>query len=171
MTILAGGLADAGDFVPGVGIGLTLYIPKGASESVTNSTTLQDDDALTFTLVAGRRYLVEFCLSVQGPTAGDFKTAWSVPVDATGIKDAVGPANTGSAGFVGRDDTNGRFSYHGFTTVVGYHIDTLGTSIREKGWVESATGGTLVLQWAQQTANATATQINSQSYLLITRVT
>lgn len=170
MTILAGAKVDATDFTPGIGIGAPAWVFKGTSESVTNSTTMQDDDALFFTLAPGARYEVDFYLSFSGPTAADFKTAWTGPADVTGTKWCVGPAVATSTGWVGRDDTNGRFSTHGLTTVVSYSQDTGGSLAWEHGWVSSATGGTLRLQWAQNTANATATIISSVSYLKYTRV-
>lgn len=170
MTILAGAKVDAADFTPGIGVGAPAWVFKGTAETVTNSVTMQDDDALFFTLAPGARYEVEFMLSFSGPAAADFKTGWTGPADINGIKWCVGPAIATTAGWVGRDDTNGRFSTHGITTVVSYSADTSGSLAWERGWVESATGGTLRLQWAQNTANATGIVVSSVSFLKYTRV-
>ncbi len=171
MTIRAGALADVTDFTPGVGIGIPAFITKGSAETVTSSTTLQDDDHLTFEMEPGATYVVEVFLNVQSASGTpDFRTAWSVPADATGARWAIGPAVSGSAGFVGREDTNGRFSVHGHATVVSYSLDTAGVAVVETGWIASATGGTFTLQWAQNVSNATATQVNSSSWMRYTRV-
>lgn len=166
MTLAAGGKVDAGDFVAGISPGIPKVIWKTVSESVTSSTTMQDDDALTFTMLPGVLYEVDLYLSVSGNTAGDFKSQWSVPADATGgLKQCIGPAAASSAGWVSRNDTNGRFTSHGFTTPVDYHIESNGSFIWERGFISSATGGTFRLQWAQQVSNATATVISGNSFL------
>lgn len=171
MTILAGNRADVVDFTPGIGVGIAKYVPKGAAETVTSSTTLQNDNVLTFVMEPGVTYEVDLSLSVQGNTAGDIKTAWSVPADATGgAKFVMGPASVLSAGWVSREDTNASVSTHGYTTAKTYHVETNGSAVREWGLISSATGGTFVLQWAQSTSNATATQVGSPSYLKYTVV-
>lgn len=168
MTARAGGIADIADITPGVGLGIPKAIFKGTSESVTSSITLQDDDVLTFTMAAGVTYEIELFLSVSGNTAGDFKSAWTMPADATGLKQCMGPAIDTSAGWVSRNDTNGRFTSHGFSTAVTYHIESNGSFIWERAYTSSATGGTMRLQWAQATSNATATVISGNSYMKYT---
>lgn len=161
----AGELADVSLFTPGVALGIPAYIFKGTGESVTSSTTLQDDDALQFELAPGVRYAYEFNVNASGPTAADFKTAFAGPADMQGIKFAVGPAIASGTGWISRENTSGRFSVHGLTTVTTYALDTAGSAIREYGWVSSVTGGTFKLQWAQNTTNASATSVGLSSYL------
>lgn len=164
----AGELADVSLFTPGVALGIPAYIFKGTGESVssaTTGTTLQDDDALQIELAPGVRYVYEFNINASGPTAADFKTAFAGPADMQGIKFAVGPAIASGTDWISRENTNGRFSVHGLTTVTSYAIDTAGSAIREYGWVSSVTGGTFKLQWAQNTTNASATSVGLSSYL------
>lgn len=163
----AGERADVALITPGVGLGIPAYIFKGTGESVSSATTgstLQDDDALQFELAPGVRYVFDFNINASGPTAADFKTAFAGPADMQGIKFAVGPAIATTTGWVDRDDTNGRFSVHGLTTVTSYALGTAGSAIREYGWVSSVTGGTFKLQWAQNSPNASATSVGLSSF-------
>ncbi len=182
MVVAAGGFADAGDFSPGTGIGIPLYIFKAAAESVTSSTTLQDDTDLQFTIVANRRYEFDFSLNLSGTDTagqGDARTQWSVPGSSSGLKWCMGPATAGanagsttgaSTGWVGRDDTNARVSCHGHTTSISYHLESNGSAVREWGWIESTVGGLVKLQWSQQITSTTATTMGATSYLKVTRI-
>lgn len=171
MVVAAGAFLDAGDHAPGVGISVPGYVRKAASESVASSTTMQNDNDLTFTMVAGAVYEVDLSLSVQGSATADIKTQWSVPADATGgTKFVHGPASVLSTAFTSREDTAGSFSTHAYTAAKTYHIDPNPVAIHEWGIISSATGGTFTLQWAQSTSNATATVMNQASYLRYTRV-
>lgn len=171
MVVAAGAFLDAGDHSAGVGIGVPAWVRKAASESVTSSTTMQNDNDLTFTMVAGAVYEVQLSLSVQGSASGDVKTGWSVPADATGgTKFVHGPASVLSTAFTSREDTAASVSTHGYTVAKTYHIEANAVAILEWGLISSATGGTFTLQWAQSTPNATATVMNQASYLRYTRV-
>ncbi|MBI4941852.1 MAG: hypothetical protein HY830_14000 [Actinobacteria bacterium] len=174
MTLAAGGKVDAGDFVPGVSIGIPAYVFKGAAETVTDSATIQNDDALFFTMVPGARYVVDVIVAAKATATADFKSDWDGPVDMTGGKWALGPAATTSGGVVARDDANGRFGFHGTATDIDYTMASASSDsmIREWGWVESATGGTFRWRWAQNTETAAAESaiVNSASYMVYTRV-
>lgn len=168
---LAGDFVRASDFAPGVGIGIPAYITKSGAETVTSSTTMQDDNDLTFTMEAGATYLVEVYINAQSASATpDIKTAWAGPADISGARWNVGTAVATTAGFVGREDSNGRFSVHGVTTVTSYALDTAGVSIQETGVISSATGGTFKVQWAQNTSSATATQVNASTFMTYTKI-
>jgi hypothetical protein len=68
-------------------------------------------------------------------------------------------------------DTSVRASRHNLVTAVGYGLDGAATSaIHESFLVSTTTAGTLTLQWAQVTANATATVLSTSSYMLVTEV-
>jgi hypothetical protein len=179
MVVAAGAFLDAADHSPGVGVGVPVYIFKAAAESVTSSTTMQDDNDLQFTIVANQRYEFDFNLNVSGSSSGDIRTQWAVPASSSGLKWCQGPANAGdtagsttgaSTGWVARDDTNMRTSCHGHTTSLSYHLETNGSAVREWGWIESTVGGLVKLQWAQQVSNATATTMGATSYLRVTRI-
>ena len=169
MVVAAGAWVDAADHTPLTGIGVPWYSVKPANESVTSSTTVQNDNDLTVVLAASATYEVEAFLIVTGPTAADIKTQWTVPSGATGSRLCVGPTPT-AAGFTGQGQTEARMSAHGWGTTVTYSIETAATVICERGPLVTTTAGTLTLQWAQVTSNATATVVGTNSYLKVTRI-
>lgn len=164
---LAGEIARASHF-PKVRI-----LRKPAGQNVTNSTTFVSDTDLTFDLEAERTYLVDARLMVSGPTAADVKTQW---VTTGGVslflgRHCIGPALTTA----GNTDTSVRSSgAHLLSTVISYGTDgTTGSRIWESFILETTTigtAGTCTLQWAQNTANATATQMTSSAYIVLTEV-
>src|SRR6266540_2063498 len=100
----------AGEFVRASDV-TDLFVRKTATESVTSSATLQDDDQLTLAVVANTVYTVGGLLLYDGATAGDLKYMFVVPAGATFKWSNMIPATsiTGSGGnttnFAGFDDT------------------------------------------------------------------
>jgi len=148
---------------------------KAGNETVTSSTTLQDDDDLAWTFTATGLYKVEFYLSCYGDT-GDIKTAWTVGSGVAGFKFADGPADATTAtapGFLSRTNTAVRRSVHGFATACTYQLNapSLGTWINEWSVVTvtdvSGVNGKIQLQWAQNSSSATATTVASESHLIV----
>lgn len=165
MTRLAGGIVDVTDF-PRI-----RYIRKAANESVTSSTTMQDDnDLVGIVLAPNQVYKVDFFPAATGAAAGDVKFAWTVTgtVAGLGTRTCLG-SQTGTT-----DVTNNavRSSRHNLTTSVAYGVDGTATGmVWEAFLVEGGTlGGTLTLQWAQNTSNATATQLSTSTYMTIQEV-
>lgn len=165
---MGAGLIQAGQRITAVllnSIG-PLGVIKGADQSVTSSTALVNDNALTVPLVAGATYLFDCYLDYEGGTTGasDLKWQWSIPAGATMRYGADYPSTSGLAVTIG---TN--------TAATVPHAGTNGAgtlmSARMKGSVTmSSTAGPLQLQWAQVTSSGTATIIHSQSYLALWRM-
>lgn len=134
-------------------------IRKTADETVNNSAVLQSDDHLLFAIEASEVWAVQVFLIYQASAVADIKVAWSVPSGATGshtsMFNAGGPVNT-------------------------WNATALGTALRQDGagvavpviamlWatiVNSTTAGTVNLQWAQNSAEATNAQVLTNSWLL-----
>lgn len=171
MTILAGGIVDAVDMTPGLALGVTAYVLKGTLETVTSSITLQNDDALFFTMAAGATYEVEVVVAAKG-APGDILTDWNGPADISGGKWCLGPAVVGSTAVTDRDDSAGRFGFHGLGTDISYTLFSSASDsmIREWGVISSVTGGTFNFRWAQNSSSGTGTVVNANSYLKYTRV-
>ena len=158
---LAGDLVTASDVAQ-------LYATKTATESVTNSTTLQNDDELFVTLEASTTYQVDLVMLYDGAAAGDFKVGFTGPTAATlqGVVVGITPAGATSG-----DDvtayavlgTANNFGAVGTGTTLGMHFSGL---LRT-----STTVGALTVQWAQITASATATRVFADSYLALRRIT
>lgn len=143
-----------------------LAVVKGADESVTSSTTLQNDDALFLSVAANATYLFECYLNYEGGTLGssDLKLVWSAPSGATmrftfAHVDTSGNnvcSVTSAAGSTLTTGTNGAASLRGATM---------------KGTLAvGATAGTLQLTWAQNTSSGTATIIHALSHLALWQV-
>jgi hypothetical protein len=136
-----------------------IYVIKSTLESVTSSAVLQDDDELFVDLEAGRTYHINAVIAVSGATTGDIQTAWS---------------NTGTMSL----PSGGRtcFGYNasevwrsGTATLGGartYGLPAGTTWLEEKFIVNCTVAGRLKFRWAQQTSDATATNVASGSYII-----
>jgi len=153
----------------------TRVLFKAGNETVTSSTTLQDDDDLAWTFTATGLYRIEFVVVAYGDT-GDVKTAWTAGSGVAGTKYVDGPADATTAtapGFLSRTNTAVRRSTHGFATSCTYQLQapSLGTWIREWSMVTitdvSGVNGKIQLQWAQNSSSATATTVTNESHILV----
>lgn len=142
---------------------------KAADLDRASTTTFTSDPDLQCTLAANSVYRVEFYLHFAALDAARFKTQWLVPASAGGNRSAVGPDQaqilsvTSSGG-------QGRYGVHAFSTACTYGTRDSGSSLcfgLEEGVVTTTTGGTLALQWAQATSNATATRLGAGSYMRV----
>lgn len=152
------------DFVNQWLVPLAAY--RTSTQSVTSSTTLVNDNALSVSVAANAVYLVELGLYYDGDTAGDLKTGWTTPAGAT-ISDALALGLSTTAAASTDDFTSGSSSVPSFgalgagvrcAALFKYLLTTAGTS------------GTLQFQWAQNTSSATATIMHAGSYLIAQRV-
>lgn len=155
---------------------------KGTSQQYQNTISLQNDTVFKFTLEPGGRYLFDLTLNATNAgTVGDLNTDWTGPGDVTGVKFISGPSDnvasqlgvspfTYTGGYIDRTNTMARLSAHGFATAVPYNLETNGVSIREWGWVESASGGTFQFRFAQRALSATPSVIEANSFMVIWKV-
>lgn len=136
---------------------------KTGDEIVNNSTTLQNDDHLSVAVSASTVYRVDAMLVYQSGTTPDIKWQFTGPAGAvmtggfliatTAATDATGEIDVGASASIlssahGRGGTG--------SVVIGMFFGLL---------VVSTTAGTLQLQWAQNTLNATDTTVYTNSYL------
>lgn len=149
---------------------LPIEVYKQSDFAMTSTTTFASDPELQCTLAANSVYRVEFYLHYVALAVASIKTQWTVPSGATGVRSAIGPdqgvtlSSTSSGG-------QGRFGVHAFSTAVTYGTRDSTTSqcfAMEEGIVTTgASGGTLALQAAQGTANATSSKIVIGSYMRV----
>jgi hypothetical protein len=137
----------------------TIY--KAADESVTSSTTLQDDNHLILPLAAGATYTIEGGLFYDGQfNAGNLKLTWTLPALATIFWSANGPATGGAAAFGSQAVTSGN------VTIGTYGTGGSKTTASINGTVTTfGTAGNMTLRWAQDAVHATATTIYAGSWL------
>ena len=138
---------------------------KTADESVTSSTTFQDDDHLTVAVEANCVYVLEMVLSYDALAAGDLKTQFVMPAGATVVGAALGLTTTAAAT---TDDYT--TSWVGLANVGGVGAGSTQAVYARGLFTTSGTAGTLKLQWAQTVSSATATRIFTGSYMLLRRV-
>ena len=120
----------------------TLYVAKPADESVTNSTTLQDDDDLQISLAANAEYAIEGRLWVESASSTpDFKF------------DVVEADGTWT-GWLTTPTADNRFyqaSSSGSFTIIGTIPEFMSFSIII---ATAGAGGTFKVQWAQNVLDA-----------------
>ncbi|PVC80594.1 hypothetical protein DBP19_36260 [Streptomyces sp. CS090A] len=154
------GVPPTGDVV-----GVTRTVDKPADESVTSSTALQDDDHLTLSVTGGGRYAIDACLVASGDPAGDLLLTIAAPSGSTGHW-APGGITLGVS-----DGTGSlRLTRYDPGTAIGVGITAAGLIVTPVGTITAGTSGAITVQWAQNTANATATVLRAGSWLRLTRV-
>ena len=139
------------------------FLRKTAAETVNNSATLQDDDDLTFAIGANEVWIFWVLLLHKGHGSAGLKAAFSAPAGAAGSYNA---RRTNSAGAVNIENYStslgGGFSSRG---------NLNGKAAMAHGVVRNGgTAGNFTVQWAQQTARASNTTLEADSYLLAIRV-
>lgn len=144
-------------------------VRKTANETVTSSTTLQDDDHLTLPIGANETWEFEFVLAVWGHSSGDFLASIVAPAGAAGKWHGIGP-EIGVSSNVGQTNWRAETAF-GSTRSYGLNSAEASFTILLKGIVRNgANAGDLKLQWAQLVAHATGTVIVADSYLVARRV-
>ncbi len=127
---------------------------KAADETVNNSATLQNDDALIIPVAANEVWAFKIHIPYRSGTTPDIKFGWSVPSGATMLWDTEtgydgGPYNesqTALGGGAGASTTS-TISFWGTIFV-------------------SSTSGNVVLQWAQNTQNASDTKVLKGAHII-----
>ncbi|MFI0236319.1 hypothetical protein [Streptomyces sp. NPDC016845] len=155
---------------------LTSMLPqimwKGANSDRSATTSFVDDPDLFASLEANATYHATFYLHFAAVDLARFKTMWNVPAGATGLRSAIGPDQGVSLSGASAGGT-GRWGVHAFTTSVTYGTRDSATNqcaAIEDGVISTTTAGTLALQWAQVTSNATATRLGQGSTLHLRRL-
>jgi hypothetical protein len=144
-------------------IGPHLIARKTADESVTSSSILQDDNHLNLPVLANEVWQIEYNLLYAAPAAADLRIAFTFP--SGGRIDASVFWFTAGTGVV----NIARWST-ATSPAADQILDAGGASVRFLApirglYANGSTGGTLTLQWAQGTSDATATTLYANSTL------
>ncbi len=142
---------------------------KTATESVTSSTTLQDDNELSVTLVANGVYWLDMWLLTDGNVSGDIKLALFIPSGT--LRWMTNGLRIGGSTTI--DSVNRKVLAGG--AVSGTDVGTAGSGttslILPRGIARiGSTGGLGYLRWAQNTSSSTATRILAGSMMRWTRI-
>jgi len=137
---------------------------KTADETVNNSATLQDDDALILALSASTTYRFEFELWYSTGAVPDFQfvPAYTGTQTATyHLTSFTVPAGTTST----REEVHTSFSTYNATAGGGTH-----GWARVEGILITNAAGNLKIQWAQNTADASDTKVLAGSRLSVVKL-
>jgi hypothetical protein len=149
----------------------TWFVPmtarKGSDQLVTSSTALVDDaDLLVTTLAINAAYDFELLLNCTGAAigTGDVKVAMVWPSGAAGEWYGLGFATSGASPTISHMETSSGAAH-------AFGIDGAGQSpVRITGSVRTVLfGGTLKLQWAQNSSSGTSTKVLKDSVMKVWR--
>ena len=132
---------------------------KAADESVTSSTTLQDDDDLLFPVGANETWVARWCISATFLATGGAKVAIAVPSGGASLVVARMVVDVNS--FAGKPSSEGAG-----VNLAGNGADAFGFIFVDATIVNGATPGNVKLQWAQSTSSGTATVFKANSSLV-----
>lgn len=150
---------------PGELDGPAFVVRKTANETVTSSTTPQDDDHLFFPLAADALYLFKAVLIYSAATAGDARFGFAAPPGATIQFGIQGVGSDGTTPRVSAADSATTLSVGGLVDETTKLIATLNGLV-----VTGGTSGDLQLQWCQSVTNGTATTLYANSFLEVQRI-
>jgi parallel beta-helix repeat protein len=141
---------------------------KTSDQSVTSSTALVDDADLQFAVAAGEVWELSGTLFVDGSQAGDFGVRITTPASPTGYWRSTGP--NGSASSTTATSILPTAQLFNTTPTVGMLGAGVIVPVQITGLLVNTTAGTVKIQWAQGTSDATATIVKAGSYLRAKRV-
>ena len=138
---------------------------KTTRESITNSTTLQDDDDFVFAVEANKTYAINGYMGISAGALSGLKWAFSIPSGASGRINFSCGAGNAALNVADVDITAGS----GATSVIS--ITSTGSKVYCFGYVTiSSTSGNVIFRWAQNASNGTATYIERGSVMTLTEI-
>lgn len=146
-------------------------VVKSSDETVTSSTTFQNDDELFVSVVANAQYFVEFFVIYDAVQAADIKIEWSAPTGSTfdWTHGGLGTSATGSTGSVSRNYRSlGDIGTIGGPSASG---GALAIIPGEGRLVTSGTAGLFRFRWAQNSSNSNGTIVKANSVLIVQKLT
>ena len=132
------------------------YIRKTPLETVNNSTTLQNDDNFVFPVGTYQTWIVDIYLLLRSGAVPDFKFDFVVPAGASYVGTTIE-----SAGI-----THWINAGHAITSSAGEWIQPQ----LHAAFATGATAGTVQFRWAQNTAEASNTEVGEDAVLVARRV-
>lgn len=136
---------------------------KGSDETVSNSSTLQNDDELLLSVAASTFYRFFIDITFQAGTTADFKWAITFPTGATAT--FVGAGWDTAQAFV--PSGSGSYTSGSAITYGGNGIGSNRGIILRGTLSTGANAGTLQFQWAQNTPTVENTVVKAGSYMEI----
>lgn len=137
---------------------------KTANESIVSpgSSTLQNDDELFIAVEANAVYIVEFIILYTSGTTPDIKFGLTFPAGTTGTWSGIGYDTASTFLSFGPVSIASALPFGGLAADKEARLNAV--------VAVSSTAGTLQLQWAQNTLNASTTTVYAGSYMKATRI-
>ena len=158
------------DVVANMNLLMHLQARKTSNQSVTSSTALVSDADLQLPVGASDVYLFRFHVRYDAGSTGDFKVAFALP--ASGQIDAAGSGSILSSTGTFQDT-----SWQAITTTDASPLSFAGaganlprTLLIDGTYIGGGTAGTVILRWAQNTSDGTATRTLAQSTLWVIKL-
>lgn len=146
-------------------------VRKTADETVTNSTTLQDDNHIVLPVLANETWHFRLVLFLTAPdTDPDWKFGWTVPASATMLWSFTsGVATIASFSAQATTGTPAAMLTEGGTATMGSQNVNHGAVV--EGVIRVAgTAGNVQFQWAQNTADLVGSTILEDSHIIARRI-
>lgn len=151
---------DAGDADLGSLSGID-FVRKPSTESVSSSTTLQNDNDFVFAIAANQRLYIELDLLVFGAAAADIKLDVTLPSGGSALVSYIGPDPSTT------DVSNTNFTVRSVAAGTAVQVGCDGTSQQivfvKIAATNGANAGNVTLQWAQWASSGTATEVRASS--------
>lgn len=149
-----------------------ILVKKTSDESVTSSTTMQNDNHLYIDINTDGIYQIDLYLAYNGAQSGDILVDWSVTngVSQYTQRHCNGVAQSSTSGY---DTTKKSRTYNLSDDVTYGAASTSYETIVQESFIvqKSGTNGRLQLRWCQDTPDGTATTVTTDSWLRVTKVT
>lgn len=139
------------------------------NETRTSTTSLTSSTTFTFPVKANMSYTFRGVLFMTGASAGDIRLQWIGPAGCSILWANFG--NTGPAAGASLTDYNNVSQAGGVPRSINLDVSITNACKPDGVIVTAATAGNLVLQWAQDVSNATASQLVAGSYIEVERLT
>ncbi len=143
-----------------------MFVITPAATTRPSVTTETADPYLSFPVVAGGVYVVEFEVAFSGLAAADISVAWIVPTGTSGFRQCSGPGSTSSD--ASADNITSRHGVHSYGAGIPYgcarNSVTLVQCFRETSAFTAGSSGSVALAWAQNVSNATGTVVQPGSW-------
>jgi hypothetical protein len=148
---------------------LPLHAAKASSTSRASTIAISADPDLQLPVVANAQYLITFYLRISGNATADMDIQFTTPAGCTGGYGVTGRLAGTSAGD-GDIRTSTRLSFN-----VETQFSTPSTAAAQINHgagrlITSATAGTFSIDWAQTVSSATASVMESDSWLMLKRI-
>lgn len=147
------------------------FVIKTADESVTSSTTLQNDDHLLWTIATTGTYMVDaYLYGVSAANAaGDLRLGFSFPTGTMHFS-GLAPDDSLAAGAVQANQWTAILSATSGTSFIAYGLSTTTLGLHLHGALTATATGTLRLIWAQFGSNVNASTLKAGSHMRVQQV-